>query len=156
MPSNLHLGNGNLYQGDHLLMPDADFDTANVMINVSNLETKRADYFYEEATALRCQHEHLLINHRELQGDHKLLEREKEDLQQDKVTLRNDNERLSFLVHREVCKNAALTNHILSLEVRESHIRRELDDCKDLLNQVLNASPQPEVIPTNLNAIITP
>lgn len=135
MSSNLHLGNGNLYQGDHLLMPDADFDTANVMINVCNLETKRADFFYEEATALHCKHEHLLTNHRELQRDHKLLEREKDDLQQDKVTL---------------------TNHILSLEVRESHIRSELEGYKDLLNQVLNASPQPEVIPTNLNAIITP
>lgn len=104
MPSNLHFRNGDLYQGDHLPIPDADGDTDNVMINVSNLETKRADHSNEDKViTLRCENELLRSNHRELQGDHNLLERENGDLQ-DKVTLRNENERLSNLLHRQVRK----------------------------------------------------
>ncbi|GFH45908.1 predicted protein [Chaetoceros tenuissimus] len=156
MSSDLRYRDGHVYQGDHLLIPNADGYTAKPMINVSNAESKRADYFYNETTALRCQHELLCTNHRELQGDHNRIERRNQYLEGVNEASKNEIERLTDVVHREVHRNATLTDHILSLEARERRNLKELEETKDVLNQVLNAPPQPVVTPTNVNAIITP
>ncbi|GFH50794.1 predicted protein [Chaetoceros tenuissimus] len=148
MSSKLHYNGHNVLQGDYLLTPCTD-SRVQVVINVSNAETKRADYFSDEVTALRCQHELLRSNHRELQGHCNRVERDNDEKEQTIVALRNEKETLTDQLHREVHRNAEMTNRI----AQERHIRRQVED---LLNQVLNAPPQPVVTPTNVNAIITP
>ncbi|GFH43533.1 predicted protein [Chaetoceros tenuissimus] len=148
MSSDLRYRDGHVYQGDHLLTPCTD-SRVQVVINVSNAETKRADYFSDEVTALRCQHELLRSNHHELQGHCNRVERDNDEKEQTIVALRNEKETLTDQLHREVHRNAEMTNRI----AQERHIRRQVED---LLNQVLNAPPQPVVTPTNVNAIITP